>query len=152
MMKTTEYLLKWPCISCSCTHTTITSHNCDKETQKDERLKWSRYVPLVQHSWLCREKDVGRVFTIFGILFTCVLFLREGTTTWAPLEAQWLKNPLVMQEKQVRSLGREDSLEKEMATRSSILAWRIPWTEEPDGLQFMGVQRVQQHWATNTSA
>ena len=84
---------------------------------------------------------MGRVFTLFGILFNCVLFLREGTTTWAALEAQWLKNPLVMQEKQVRSLGREDSLEKEMATRSSILAWRIPWTEEPDGLQFMELQR-----------
>ena len=43
---------------------------------------------------------------------------------------------------QVQSLGWEDSLEKEMATHSSILAWRIPWTEEPDRLQFMGSQRV----------
>ena len=42
----------------------------------------------------------------------------------------------------VQSLGREDPLEKEMATYSSILAWRIPWTEEPGGLQFMGSQRV----------
>ena len=57
------------------------------------------------------------------------------------LEAQWLKNPPARQEKQVRSLGREDSLEKEMATHSSILAWRIPWTEEPDGLQSMELQR-----------
>ena len=43
-----------------------------------------------------------------------------------------------MQETQVRSLGREDPLEKGMATHPSILAWRIPWTEEPDGLQTMG--------------
>ena len=43
---------------------------------------------------------------------------------------------------QVRSLGREDPLEREMATHSSILAWRIPWMEEPDGLQFTGWQRV----------
>ena len=42
----------------------------------------------------------------------------------------------------IQSLGREDPLEKEMATYSSILAWRIPWTEEPGGLQFMGSQRV----------
>ena len=47
-----------------------------------------------------------------------------------------------MQETQVQSLGREDPLEKEMATHSSILAWRIPLTEEPGGLQSMGSQRV----------
>ena len=46
-----------------------------------------------------------------------------------------------MQETQVRSLGQEDPLEKEMATHSSILAWEIPWTEEPDGLQPVGLQR-----------
>ena len=46
------------------------------------------------------------------------------------------------QETWVRSLGWEDALEKEMATHSSILTWRIPWTEEPDGLQFMGLERV----------
>ena len=47
-----------------------------------------------------------------------------------------------MQDTQVQSLGKEDPLEKEMATYSSILAWRIPWTEEPGGLQSMGLQRV----------
>ena len=47
-----------------------------------------------------------------------------------------------MQEMQVGSLGQEDALEKEMAAHFSILAWRIPWTEEPGGLQFMGSQRV----------
>ena len=45
-----------------------------------------------------------------------------------------VKNPPAMQEMQVRSLGREDPLEKEMATHSSTLTWKIPWTEEPDGL------------------
>ena len=53
-----------------------------------------------------------------------------------------VKNLPVMQETQVLSLGWEDSLEKGMATHSNILAWRIPWTEEPDGLQSMGLQRV----------
>ena len=46
-----------------------------------------------------------------------------------------------MQETQVRSLGQEDILEKEMATHSSILAWRIPWTEKPGGLQSMGYEK-----------
>ena len=48
------------------------------------------------------------------------------------------------------SLGQEDALEKEMATHSSILAWAIPWTEEPGRLKFMGLQRVGHNWATNT--
>ena len=47
-----------------------------------------------------------------------------------------------MQETRVRSLGREDLLEEEMTTHSSILAWEVPWTEEPRGLQSMGLQRV----------
>ena len=53
-----------------------------------------------------------------------------------------VKNLPAMQETQVRSMGWEDPLEKGMATHSSILAWRVPWTEEPGGLQYMGPQRV----------
>ena len=53
-----------------------------------------------------------------------------------------VKNLPVKQETHVQSLGQEDPLEKKMATHSSILAWRIPWTEEPGGLQSMGLQRV----------
>ena len=60
----------------------------------------------------------------------------------ASLVAQRLKCLPAMWETWVRSLGWEDSLEKDMATHSSILAWRIPWTEEPGGLQSMGSQRV----------
>ena len=56
--------------------------------------------------------------------------------------AQTVKNPFVMQETQVRSLGRENSLEKEKATHSSFLAWGIPWTEGPGELQSMGLQRA----------
>ena len=61
---------------------------------------------------------------------------------WASLVAQQLKRLPRMQETWVRSLGQEDPLEKEMATHSSILAWRIPWSKEPGGLQSMGSQRV----------
>ena len=55
--------------------------------------------------------------------------------------AQWVKNPPTMQESKVRSLGGEVPLEKEMATHSSILAWEIPWTEEPGRLQSMVLQK-----------
>ena len=54
-----------------------------------------------------------------------------------------VKNPPAMQDMWIQSLGQEDPLEKEMATHSSILAWRIPWTGEPGGLQSMGSQRVR---------
>ena len=64
------------------------------------------------------------------------------------LVGQLVKNLLAMQETWVRSLGREDALEKEMATHPSIPAWRIPWREEPRGLQSMGSQRVGQTEAT----
>ena len=56
--------------------------------------------------------------------------------------AQLVKNLTAMQKIQVQSLGWEDPLKEEMATHPSILAWRIPWTEEPGGLQSMGLQRV----------
>ena len=61
-----------------------------------------------------------------------------------------VKNLPAMQETWVQSLGQEDPLEKEMATHSSILAWRNPWTEEPGGLQSMGSQGVGRDLVTNT--
>ena len=61
---------------------------------------------------------------------------------WASLVAQMVKRLPTMRETRVRSLGREDPLEKEMATHSSTLAWKIPWTEEPGRLQSMWSQRV----------
>ena len=65
--------------------------------------------------------------------------------------AQRLKRLPAMQETWVRSLGREDALEKEMATHSSTIAWKIPWTEEPGRLQSMGLQRVGHDRATSLS-
>ena len=59
------------------------------------------------------------------------------------LVAQMVKNLSVTRETQVQSLGQEDPLEKRMAAQFNILAWRIPRTEEPGGLQFMGLQRIR---------
>ena len=66
--------------------------------------------------------------------------LKDSPELRASLIAQSVKKLPAMQETWVRFLGREDPLEKGMATHSSILAWRIPWTEEPGGLQSMGSQ------------
>ena len=72
----------------------------------------------------------------------------KQTTVGASLVAQRLKHLPAMQETWVWTLGKEDPLEKEMATHSSILAWRIPWTEEPGGPQSTGSQRVRYDWVT----
>ena len=68
---------------------------------------------------------------------------------WASLVAQTVKRLSTMRKTWVRSLGQEDPLEKEMAPHSSILAWKIPWMEEPGRLQSMGSQRVRHNWVTS---
>ena len=70
------------------------------------------------------------------------LHLSEKLSLPMPMVAQMVKHLPTMREIQVQSLGQEDPLEKEMATHSSTLAWRIPWTEEHGKLQSMGSQRV----------
>ena len=70
----------------------------------------------------------------------------SGENWRASLVAQSVKHLPKMRETRVRSLGREDPLEKEMATHSSTLAWKIPWMEEPGRLQSMGSQRVGENW------
>ena len=73
-----------------------------------------------------------------------------GLKSWASLVAQMVKNLPAMQETWVWSLDWEDPMEEGLATHSSILAWRIPWTEEPGGLQSVGWQRARHNWVTNT--
>ena len=74
----------------------------------------------------------------------CNMFIALYMHIWASLVAQMVKNLSAMQETQVRFLSHEGPPEKGMATHSSILAWKIPWTKEPGGLQFIGLQRVRQ--------
>ena len=88
---------------------------------------------------------------LFAFFFLCLSlslplsFRLALRVTRASLVAQWRKNLPPMQETQVRSLGQEDPLEERMATHSSILGWKILWTEETGRLQSMGPQRVQNH-------
>ena len=87
---------------------------------------------------LCLSVGAFNPFT-FKVIINIMILL---PSSWAFLVAQRLKCLPAMRETQVRSLGREDPLEKEMAAHSSTLAWRLPRREEPGGLQSMGSQRV----------
>ena len=82
------------------------------------------------------------LFYSSAILKPALPFHLKYSNMWASLVAQMVKIPPAMQESWVQSLGWEDPLEKGTATHSSILAWGIPWTEEPGKLQSMGSQRV----------
>ena len=104
-------------------------------------------VPNNNH-WTAREFPGLNFFFFFNFnvgKFTCkeLHFLRRSVIVM-------VKNLPAMQETWVRSLGWEDSLKKGMATHCSILAWRIPWTEDPGWLQSTGLQRVRHDWAANT--
>ena len=79
----------------------------------------------------------------------CWTFTELLPRAWASLVAQRVKRLTAMWETWVWSQGQEDPLGKEMATHSSTLAWKIPWTEKPGGLQSMGSQRVGHDWATS---
>ena len=87
---------------------------------------------LIPESGRCPGKGIGYPFQY----------------SWASLVAQTVKNLPAMRQTWVGSLGWEDPLDKGPASHSSILAWRIPWTEEPGSLQSMGFQRVRHDWAT----
>ena len=113
---------------------------------------WSSAFFMVQlsHTYMTTGK------TITLTIWTCVdkvMFLLFNTLSRfvcrASLVAQTVKHLPAMRETQVRFLGREDPLEKKMAIHSSTLAWKIPWTEEPDRLQSMGSRRIRHDWATS---
>ena len=102
-------------------------------------------LPSSSHGLLC--------FCVFSLLLIRILVTGFRTCSQplrASLVAQIVKNLPARQETWVWSLGREEPLKKGMAIHSSILAWRIPWTEKPGRLQSMGSQRVRHNWTTNT--
>ena len=101
--------------------------------------------PLYRHSWLSHF-----YWEVFASCLSFLCFLFFLAVLWEFNSSYFrLKRLPPMRETRVWSLGREDPLEKEMAIHSSILAWRIPWTEKPSRLQSTGSQRVGHDWVTS---
>ena len=112
------------------------------------------YFPLSFYpalsSPLQKSVHLGDTCCFSSLRCTMLSFTSDSACIVASLVAQTVENLPIMPETRVQSLGWKDTLEKGKATHSSILAWRIPWTEEPGELQSMGSQRVGHSWATNT--
>ena len=96
---------------------------------------------------LLKTKVINSQNITYSLCFT-IIYVSEHLGV--SLVAQIVKNLSIVQQTRVWSLGQGDPLEKGMETPCSILAWRIPWTEQPGRLQFMGSQRVRYNWVTNT--
>ena len=122
------------------------------------------YQSEASTSWVpqCSPLGVASAWRLLDLRYYSLSWVPSGLTDssldgwnrwwqWHPclLIQQMVKNLPAMQETWVQSLGWEDPLEKGMATHSSILAWRIPWTQEPSSLQSMESQWVRYDWATN---
>ena len=132
------YLLGHPCFSISLSQQPGTadytwSSFLDSAVIVEDNFWWTGV-------WGRLRDDSSAVHLLWALL----LFL------WSSLLAQSGERLPAVRETWVQSLGWEDLLEKEMTTHSGILARRIPWTEEPGGLQFTGSQRIRHSWVTNT--
>ena len=115
------------------------------------KAEWCFTVCIYPIVFVCSSLMDGWSVSISWLLWYEVSKIVKFKEARASLVAQMVKNPPVMQETQVWALSWEDPLEKRMATHSSILAWRIPWTEESGGLQaYGGLQRVRRSWVANT--
>ena len=101
----------------------------------------------IRHTTLRKDKLIHINFNTLSLWSGLRLPVYE--VWWTSLVAQMVKHLPTMWETWVQSLGQEDLLEKEMATHSSILVWKIPWTEDPGRLQSMGWPRVRHNWATS---
>ena len=119
--------------------------HCLNEEKEERILLYSMNLILCTFGkW---PRCPGKITQMALVLCSSITSFPGGSVV--SLVAQRIKRLPAMWETRVRSLGWEDPLEKEMATHSSTLAWRIPWTEEPGRLQSMGSQRVGHDWATS---
>ena len=113
-----------------------------EKAQEERRLRGicgeSTVCVLVHYQAL----ELGSLISKLKVTDQDTIFSFTLSVSWVSLVAQTVKSPPATQETWVRSLGWENPLEKEMATHSSIVAWRILWTEEPGGLQSVGSQRI----------
>ena len=99
---------------------------------------YAQYAHFSKTTSLLHNMNFNLIWIFLGLVWLTSIYLLIR----ASLVVQRQRIHLPMQEMQFQSLGGEDPLEKEMATHSSILAWEIPWTEEPDGLQSTGSQKL----------
>ena len=118
-------------------------------------LSYVRFVQssLIKHSVAIENCYCNRKLLLLDVSPTVNSWLHHCPSeihSINSLVVQMVKNLPAMQETWVQSLGQEDPLEKGMATHSSVLVWRIPWTKEPGELQSMGLQRVRHDWASYT--
>ena len=121
---------------------------------KSSGTLWSTVWKYKDEWCNCKSPGAGKTIGFEGILddILFIYFPLLRYFPWAIISNKTSKNPPAMQETRVRSLCREDPLEKGMVTHSSILVWRISWTKEPGRLQSMGLQTVICHghdWETN---
>ena len=123
------------------------------QSQGEARQRAAEQTPaqglvFLGRSWTLLTQIGPRVGVLFYVGWQNKVFTSILPLWLASPVAQMVKRLPAMQETRVWSLGREDVLEKEMATHSSTLAWKIPWMEKPGRLQSMGLQRVGHDWAT----
>ena len=129
----------------------IFKHSCRVQRGGEQRLWGSQSTRInlvLTHGCRVQAALVGRIFLIRICSSRRFWKIDKLLHTMGFPDGSDCKNLPSMQETWVLSLGWEDALEKGMATHSSILAWRIPWTEESGGLQFTGLQRVEHNWMT----
>ena len=126
----------WP--KCLVKNQSVTQQ--EKGTTEDKTVGWHHWLNAHELSKL-REMVKDREAWSAAV---------HGVTNSQTQLSDWATGKTTTQATPVRSLGQEDHLQKGMATHSRVLAWRIPWTEEPGWLQSMGSQRVRHDWATNT--
>ena len=129
----------------------IFSYHCDQVWFQSSWMSWDLFCDLTcELSWRMFHVHLTRIYILLildGLFNISIKFI------WCRVlirSTQTVKNLPSGQEVQVQSLGWEDTLEKGMATHSSILAWRTPWTEQPGRLESTGSQQVGQNWTTKT--
>ena len=125
---------------------------CSNVAIKEKNIQLSVAMVCFLYFWCCQINK--QILTLVRRDFVLKDYCNGGrrTIVMGFLDGSDGKESAAMQETWVQSMEWEDFLEKGMETHSSILAWRIPWTEEPDGLQSMGSQRVERDWAANIIA
>ena len=118
----------------------IYSQNRKRLTNLENELMTAGHTAILK-----MDSQQGHTVHHWG-LWSALYDSLDGRGVWGRMDT-WMHLPMQeTEEMQVWSLGRDDPLEEDMTTHCSILAWRIPWTEEPGGLQSMGLQRVRHNW------